>query len=580
MRNVSGSRILQILCVAAALVSLVPSAMAQTTPDNWQGATTGNISYGTGDAYDLFNGANWSTGGMPNSTNDVYFGPTMGAINMGWNLNGYCASVHFQGTGNVTGWQLNDQPLYVTPATGNIDVNIGNLENNTGDENAMTISPGSTVTFGFAYAFGACQVDVYGGGALVFNETTGQYGLTYHNIVLHDSNFVSAATCNSGMNIDSLTGTSASNFIVNGGWVSVSDFTGFLGKTAVTDGTFSLPTNLDYSNCGQISVTADKNIGSIQNQENRAQLWIAGTPNTLQNVVTGLNVALNSFSADSQAGIRINDTASGGNTCTFINSKISGSGTICCYQGGWPYVTPSFVATLTGSTLESGDTTIGTAANPKTMTVWGGLTLARNAGTASTLAFHVNGTRGVQGVDYSNLVVGLWGSGAITSASSTTNALADANLVVNIVPGLEPKGTQPGGVTDPFAGQTLTIITAPNDLSNSSFASIKFVGGSATVNYTSTGITLTNVWSNPTLAGDINNDGLVDVADYNIWAANVGKTGATWTQGDLNGDGLVDVADYNIWAANVGKTAATPEPISMIILAIGGGLVALRRNRA
>ena len=47
---------------------------------------------------------------------------------------------------------------------------------------------------------------------------------------------------------------------------------------------------------------------------------------------------------------------------------------------------------------------------------------------------------------------------------------------------------------------------------------------------------------------------------------------------DLNSDGLVDVADYNIWAANVGKTAATPEPISMIILAIGGGLVALKRR--
>jgi hypothetical protein len=80
------------------------------------------------------------------------------------------------------------------------------------------------------------------------------------------------------------------------------------------------------------------------------------------------------------------------------------------------------------------------------------------------------------------------------------------------------------------------------------------------------------------IPGDINGDGLVDVADYNIWAANVGKTGATWAQGDLNGDGLVDVADYNIWAANVGRTSATPEPISMLILAIGGGLVALKRS--
>jgi hypothetical protein len=82
----------------------------------------------------------------------------------------------------------------------------------------------------------------------------------------------------------------------------------------------------------------------------------------------------------------------------------------------------------------------------------------------------------------------------------------------------------------------------------------------------------------PPIPGDINGDGLVDVADYNIWAANVGKTGATWAQGDLNGDGLVDVADYNIWAANVGATVPTPEPMSMIILAIGGGLVALKRS--
>jgi hypothetical protein len=60
----------------------------------------------------------------------------------------------------------------------------------------------------------------------------------------------------------------------------------------------------------------------------------------------------------------------------------------------------------------------------------------------------------------------------------------------------------------------------------------------------------------PPIPGDINCDGLVDVADYDIWAANVGATNATWAMGDLNGDGLVDVADYDIWAANVGATAS------------------------
>jgi hypothetical protein len=81
------------------------------------------------------------------------------------------------------------------------------------------------------------------------------------------------------------------------------------------------------------------------------------------------------------------------------------------------------------------------------------------------------------------------------------------------------------------------------------------------------------------IPGDANCDGLVDVADYDIWAANVGATNATWSHGDFNGDGLVDVADYDIWAANVGQTSGAPEPTTIALLALGALALARRKNR-
>jgi xylan 1,4-beta-xylosidase len=55
--------------------------------------------------------------------------------------------------------------------------------------------------------------------------------------------------------------------------------------------------------------------------------------------------------------------------------------------------------------------------------------------------------------------------------------------------------------------------------------------------------------------GDANSDGVVDVGDLGILAANYGGSGKTWAQGDFNGDGLVDVGDLGILAANYGQGA-------------------------
>jgi hypothetical protein len=188
-------------------------------------------------------------------------------------------------------------------------------------------------------------------------------------------------------------------------------------------------------------------------------------------------------------------------------------------------------------------------------------------GNSLTLALSTGGTGTIPASDWINPYAPAWASWL---------PVPDANGNFVIVSGGTPIVNKTVQDMDPasagFVDYTVTgTATASGDL-----LMVISYSGDGEIFVTNARVTQTA----PLIPGDINGDGLVDVADYNIWAANVGATGATWAQGDLNGDGLVDVADYNIWAANVGRTSATPEPISMIVLAIGGGLVALRKNRA
>ncbi|MGF1634391.1 MAG: agmatine deiminase family protein [Phycisphaerae bacterium] len=55
------------------------------------------------------------------------------------------------------------------------------------------------------------------------------------------------------------------------------------------------------------------------------------------------------------------------------------------------------------------------------------------------------------------------------------------------------------------------------------------------------------------LAGDADRDRFVNLADFNLLAANFGRTDAPgFTKGDFNYDGVVNLADFNILAANFG----------------------------
>ena len=93
----------------------------------------------------------------------------------------------------------------------------------------------------------------------------------------------------------------------------------------------------------------------------------------------------------------------------------------------------------------------------------------------------------------------------------------------------------------------------------------------------------------PTLAGDYNNDGIVDLADYTVWRNNLGTSITLPNEADGITPGEVTVEDYSVWKDNFGSSlnanelvaspAAVPEPASLATMLMGllaVGVVAVR----
>jgi len=86
------------------------------------------------------------------------------------------------------------------------------------------------------------------------------------------------------------------------------------------------------------------------------------------------------------------------------------------------------------------------------------------------------------------------------------------------------------------------------------------------------------------IAGDYNNNGVVDAADYVVWR----NAGPADTLPNDSTPGSVSSADYDVFKANFGKTAgsgsgasntAVPEPSTIVLLALGLVVGMGRRKR-
>lgn len=87
--------------------------------------------------------------------------------------------------------------------------------------------------------------------------------------------------------------------------------------------------------------------------------------------------------------------------------------------------------------------------------------------------------------------------------------------------------------------------------------------------------------------GDYDGNGSVGPEDYDKWRLDFGQSVAEGTGADGNSDGMIDAADYTVWrdfyeasletSAQSAAVHTVPEPGTMLLLAVAGGLLSMAR---
>jgi hypothetical protein len=186
-------------------------------------------------------------------------------------------------------------------------------------------------------------------------------------------------------------------------------------------------------------------------------------------------------------------------------------------------------------------------------------------GTDGTFAFELGGT--TAGTQYDQLRV----DGAVILGGTLAVSLADLG----------------NGTFAPSSGDAFTLITATEEIGGT-FDQLLLPGGFQwNVMYNNNSVVLSLMGAG--LAGDYNQNGIVDAADFIVWRHSMGDTGSS-LPADGNRDQIVNQDDYLVWRSNFGKTstasgssviaaAGVPEPAGQVLGLFAACGLAINRKR-
>jgi hypothetical protein len=135
-----------------------------------------------------------------------------------------------------------------------------------------------------------------------------------------------------------------------------------------------------------------------------------------------------------------------------------------------------------------------------------------------------------------------------------------------------------GGLYEPALGDTFLLMASQNGFGEEMFDDFDLPQLTAGLGWmlSTDAMTLSlSVVEAAALAGDYNNDGIVNAADYTVWRNNLG--GSALPFNETASIGTVDEADYQAWKDDFGATAdagaasssSVPEPTTLVLLLVG-----------